>query len=77
MCTINNVIEFHNNDIKFKFHYIEHLSVEEQEEEVFCTRFTICTKKPKVTTVGGLYSCLTLTNEVIVMNRDSHFALHF
>ena len=52
MGTINNVIKFHNNDINFKFHYIEHLS----EEEVFYTRFTICTKKPKGTTVGGLYS---------------------
>ena len=28
-------------------------------------------------TVGGLYSWLTLTNEGIVVNCDSHFALHF
>ncbi len=28
-------------------------------------------------TVGGLYSGLTLTNEGIVVNCDSHFALHF
>ena len=66
MGTINNVIEFHNNDIKFKFHYIEHLSGE--EKEIFYTRATICTRNPWVTTVGGLYFWLTLTNEVIVMN---------
>lgn len=63
-------IKFNNNDIKtLNSIRSEHLS------EVFHT-IVICTK-PNLTSVGGLYSLETLTNEVIVGSYYSHFGLHF